>query len=266
MLTPFYKYHGTGNDFILIDNRQENFVLDGKNVRYLCDRKFGIGADGLILIHSSASAQIAMIYFNADGKESTMCGNGGRCVAALVNRLSPDVREVAIEATDGIHTALIQRTEGHITYVKLKMKDVTCPNGHLENDFILDTGSPHLVRFTDHVEQMDIKTEGSRIRYSQPFHDKGINVDFAEIRNSRLFLRTYERGVEAETLSCGTGTVAAALALAIKQGNDRGSTTVRAPGGELIVHYHRKDNLFTDIWLEGPATFVFTGEINLQED
>ncbi len=259
-MITFYKYQGTGNDFIMIDNRDKKFSPDFRTIKKLCDRRFGIGADGLILLENVKGYDFSMVYFNSDGNESTMCGNGGRCIVAFASFLGVIRNSTKFIAIDGEHQASI--FENGI--VSLKMKDVS----EIEksaNDFILDTGSPHFIRFVDNVSDVDIFTEGRKIRRSERFAANGINVNFVELRNGILNVRTYERGVEDETLSCGTGVTASALAVAsagLVNGKEECSITV--PGGSLKVKYKlHKENSYTDVWLEGPAQFVFNGEIEI---
>jgi diaminopimelate epimerase len=267
MIIRFSKYHGTGNDFILIDNRSllfRNLNESVKLIERLCHRRFGIGADGLILINSSNVADFEMIYFNADGKEGSMCGNGGRCSVAFANSLGLIKDKTFFNAIDGKHEALIISKDHDNTNVKLRMRDVTDVQ-RIDDYFIIDTGSPHYIRFEKNVADLDVRKEGSKIRYSKLFVEKGINVNFAEAFGDHIFVRTYERGVEDETLSCGTGSTATALA-AYVSGNipDKNKCNIKTNGGNLTVHFNYINNsVFTDIWLEGPAVCVYKGEINI---
>ncbi|MBN3036359.1 MAG: diaminopimelate epimerase [Bacteroidales bacterium] len=259
MGTPFYKYHGTGNDFIIIDDRQDVFIADREVIAGLCHRQLGVGADGLILIHEAFGYDFSMQYFNADGREGTMCGNGGRCVSALVVHLGiatgPDLQFLAI---DGPHRSTIRESDGDHAVVSLKMKDV--PDVHCDGgDYIMDTGSPHLVRFLMPDNLESAFQEGREIRHSAPFRKEGINVDFVEEREGYLHVVTYERGVERITLSCGTGVTAAALAFAMRRNLTGGTIRLETPGGALKVSFSRNEKGFSDIWLEGPATYVFRG-------
>lgn len=261
MTTEFYKYHGTGNDFIIIDNRQENFTLKPSIIASLCNRHFGIGADGLVLINRSESSSFSMRYFNSDGFEGSLCGNGGRCLVALANYLGICGKDVFFEAVDGMHHATILEHDGMITTVKLSMKNVT----HLKSAgdcFFLDTGSPHYVLFVDDLKSTDIVKEGRAIRNSNKFRSQGVNVNFAEMTIDGLFVRTYERGVEDETLSCGTGVVASAIAHSLLSPG-KNEVFVKTLGGILQVSFKRNEKIFSDIWLTGPATFVYKGIINI---
>ncbi|AUP77853.1 diaminopimelate epimerase [Flavivirga eckloniae] len=257
MQQTFYKYQGTGNDFVMIDNRQQVFDKNNtKLVASLCDRRFGIGADGLILLENHNDLDFKMVYYNADGNESSMCGNGGRCLVAFAKQLGVIDKKAVFEAIDGLHHATI---EGNI--VKLQMVDVDTVEKH-ENHVFLDTGSPHHVQFEDKIEAFDIKTEGAKIRYGSPYNEAGSNVNFVKKINDQTFaVRTYERGVEDETLSCGTGATAVALAMhAINEVGDN-LITLQVPGGELQVSFDVEDGLYKNVWLIGPAKFVFEGTI-----
>jgi diaminopimelate epimerase len=255
----FYKYQGTGNDFILIDDR--NNILDiSKNnlVKSLCDRRFGIGADGLIIMRSKDGFDFEMVYFNADGNVSTMCGNGGRCMVQFAYDLGLHKSIYKFLAIDGEHTATIDTNK----IVRLQMQDVLEVE-EVHGHYILNTGSPHFIKMENNVAEIDVAKDGAAIRYSKEFEAKGINVNFVENTSSySIYVRTYERGVEAETLSCGTGVTAAAL---VNAHNENGFNEVRVKtnGGNLSVEFnkHGPQN-FTDIFLCGPATFVFKGFLN----
>ena len=262
MKISFYKYHGTGNDFILIDNRKTDLVLTGRQIRSLCERNYGIGADGLMVLSNAKGYDFGMTYYNSDGMESTMCGNGGRCMVAFALKLGIVQANVSFEATDGPHQARVIRVKGADTFVSLKMKDVhqlQKPDGL----WILNTGSPHAVKFVENINELDVFTEGQAIRNLPEFGKKGINVDFAQMVDDILYVRTYERGVEDETLSCGTGATAAVLANAFSTGNLDSPRHVLTYGGPLRVHFTKKYKGFIDIKLEGTATFVFTGETDI---
>ena len=259
MKLTFYKYQGTGNDFVMVDNRDLKISKnDTKLINHLCDRKFGIGADGLILLENSEDYKdnFKMVYFNADGNESSMCGNGGRCLVAFAQFLGLVKNSARFTAIDGVHDARIE--EG---IVSLKMQDVKSISK--EEDFLfLNTGSPHHVIFSENIGLKDIKKEGAQIRYSDLYANGGTNVNFVETLTSDSFsVRTYERGVEDETLSCGTGVTAVALA-AYESGKTKSEkVNLITPGGKLAVSFKKSENGFTDIWLSGPAVQVFKGEI-----
>jgi diaminopimelate epimerase len=254
----FYKFHGAGNDFILIDDRNNSFPVSSELIEQMCDRHFGVGADGLILLHDRNNWDFEMVYFNRDGNQSTMCGNGGRCIIALADFLSLCGPEVKFIAIDGEHHGVIKERSGYVWQVRLKMSDVTDIKQE-EEQILVDTGSPHLVRFTEGLEDYPLVDRGRQIRYSDRFRKEGINVDFVEERNNSLAVRTYERGVEDETLSCGTGATASCLAYAIRKNMSSGKVDIIAPGGKLSVSFKKEENTFRDIWLEGPAQLVFSG-------
>jgi diaminopimelate epimerase len=259
MKIPFSKYHGTGNDFIIVDNRELQWKPTAEQVASLCDRHFGIGADGLMLLSAESGFSFAMTYYNSDGNESTMCGNGGRCMVAFAKSLGLAGCMTRFRAVDGVHEAEIFDSLPESLY-RLQMKDTAI--GRIYDDGIfLDTGSPHFVQFVPDAQIIDVFGMGRRLRNESRFAPGGVNVDFAEVRGDSLFVRTYERGVENETLSCGTGVTAAALALAYKNQSDTDSFNISTPGGNLKVCFIRDGEHFTEIWLEGPAKFVFSGEI-----
>lgn len=267
MNIEFYKYHGTGNDFIIIDNRKMKVKLHTKQIEDLCHRRFGIGSDGLMLLQNKKGFDFEMIYYNSDGNVSSFCGNGSRCIVAFAKE-SGAIRKskTTFIATDGIHTAKIspQPLKGGNIHVSMKMRDVK--NIEVgENYYLLNTGSPHYIKFTSGLKNAEIISEAKKIRYSERFSKEGVNINFAEKDRNGIFVRTYERGVEDETLSCGTGVTAAALASSIKGiATSENNCKLLTPGGELTVRFHRgKGNSFSDIWLEGPATFVFKGKIKI---
>ncbi|MFK7806477.1 MAG: diaminopimelate epimerase [Saprospiraceae bacterium] len=259
MTIPFSKYQGTGNDFVIIDNRKNLLSKnDYKFIEQLCDRRFGIGADGLILLQEKEGFDFDMVYFNSDGKESSMCGNGGRCIVAFAKKLGLIKDQCSFDAIDGRHEARIQENDK----VELKMSNVK--SYELDEDaYILDTGSPHYVVFVEDVDDINVVENGQAIRYSERFREKGINVNFVEKTKSELIVATYERGVEAETYSCGTGVTASAIAYALKRkATDKSNIKIQTKGGQLEVHLTPSDQGFNDIWLCGPATLVFEGQVN----
>jgi len=252
----FYKYQGTGNDFVMIDNRDLQFPKNKKTIARLCDRRFGIGADGLILLENDEKYDFKMVYYNSDGGESTMCGNGGRCLVAFAFFLDIFEHKCTFIATDGEHEAEI-----HNGIVKLKMIDVERIHND-GNDSVLNTGSPHYVKYVEDIAGFNVFAEGNSIRNSENYREKGINVNFVEnISDEEIFVRTYERGVEDETFSCGTGVTASALTFLQK--NNLNSIKVKTLGGDLKVYAEKNGNSFREIWLEGPAKQVFKGEIDL---
>ena len=252
----FYKYQGTGNDFVMIDNRDLQFNKDKKIIEKLCDRRFGIGADGLILLENDEKYEFKMVYYNSDGGESTMCGNGGRCLVAFAFFLDIFENKCTFIAIDGEHEAEI-----HNGIVKLKMIDVESISND-GDDSVLNTGSPHYVKYVEDIANFNVFAEGNSIRNSDNYVEKGINVNFVEnISNDEIFVRTYERGVEDETFSCGTGVTASALTFLQK--SNLTSVKVKTLGGDLRVYAEKSGDSFREIWLEGPAKQVFEGKVEL---
>lgn len=258
MFLQFYKYQGTGNDFIIIDNFQNSISLTQHQVRMLCDRRFGIGADGLMLLNKKEGCDFEMIYYNADGRESSMCGNGGRCLVKFAYDKGLYKTQYFFTAIDGDHEATIEDSG----WVHLKMQDVSEIH-QKSSDFILNTGSPHYIKPVTNVRGIDVYKEGGQIRYNDSFKEKGINVNFVEEQDRYIFVRTYERGVENETLSCGTGVTAAALVFAHNE-NGFNRVEVQTLGGHLAVEFEKTgEREFRNIWLCGPAQFIFKGEIDV---
>lgn len=256
MQLHFYKYQGTGNDFIILDNRKNEYTfLREYQINRLCDRRLGIGADGLMLLGNKPGYDFEMKYYNADGREGSMCGNGGRCITRFAYHLGIHRSEYRFIAVDGEHEAEID-IDG---IVSLKMKDVDSIK-KMHGDFILNTGSPHYIKLVNDVMETDVYKKGRDIRYSKDFEAEGINVNFVEQAGEhQIIVRTYERGVEDETYSCGTGVTAAAL---ISYHNETGfnDIQVKTLGGTLNVEFDRLDDgRFINIWLSGPAEKVFEG-------
>ena len=260
MELTFYKYQGTGNDFVMIDNRQATFpVTNVKLIESLCDRRFGIGADGLILLENDTQADFKMVYFNSDGNQSTMCGTGGRCIVAFAKKLKIIDNQAAFNAIDGLHHATISVDET----VSLQMKNVETIKVTPKYVF-LDTGSPHHVEMVSDLKNFDIKQNGAEIRYSTLYGKSGSNVNFVEQINENTFaIRTYERGVEDETLSCGTGATAVAIAMKKIGKTDSNDININVQGGNLSVSFTPMDTIFTNVFLKGPAKFVFEGVISI---
>ncbi|MBU2940647.1 diaminopimelate epimerase [Lacinutrix sp. C3R15] len=258
MTHTFYKYQGTGNDFVMIDNRLKTFnKKDTKKVAFLCDRRFGIGADGLILLENHETADFKMVYYNADGNESTMCGNGGRCIVAFANFLNIVKDHTTFQAIDGMHDAIIEDD-----IIKLHMQNVDLVEKHA-NHIFLNTGSPHHVQKEANLKTFDIKSKGAKIRYGSPYNEAGTNVNFvSKINDSTFAVRTYERGVEDETLSCGTGVTAVAIAMHYIGETEKNLINLKVQGGELQVSFVKKGEAYQDIWLIGPAKQVFKGTIS----
>jgi len=262
MQITFSKYHGTGNDFIIIDNRSHGFVLNQQQIAHLCDRHFGIGADGLMLLIRQEGFDFAMSYFNSDGRESSMCGNGGRCITAFANRQGLIQNKARFHAIDGEHVAEILENNGEEFIIRLRMKD-TFIYSDSEDGIFLNTGSPHYVKFVENLEIMDVVVQGRAIRNDDIFAPSGTNVNFVEVGADSIFVRSYERGVENETLSCGTGVTASALAAAYISGGNTGKYRVTTLGGVLTVTFKQDGMLFSEICLEGAARFVFSGTVDL---
>ncbi len=258
----FEKYHGAGNDFIMISDMENRIRLSPQDIAGLCHRRYGIGADGLIIVRPSDTSDYRMHYYNSDGKESTMCGNGGRCVAAFAYSQEIAGKEQYFNGPDGKHFAKILSFSEGVSRVTLQLNNVT--NLHQGNGYYtLDTGSPHYVAFGHNINSLDVKSQGRKIRFSSQFAPGGLNVNFAEEKNGKLFVRTYERGVEDETLSCGTGVTAAALAFAEEKKLQKGAVEILSRGGEMQVSFIKENNTFKNILLTGPAVLAFEGSVTL---
>ncbi|MCK6618050.1 MAG: diaminopimelate epimerase [Cyclobacteriaceae bacterium] len=259
MKINFTKYQATGNDFILIDNRSGSYSLTTEQVRYLCDRKFGIGADGLMLIENHPALDFNLVYFNSDGSQS-LCGNGSRAAVHFASQLGMVTNKASFHAFDGEHRGEL----GSADTIRIKLNDLSEIKNY-NSDIFINTGSPHLVRFVDAVASFPVMEEGRKIRFSKLFASTGgTNVNFVErLDNNTLFVRTYERGVENETLSCGTGVTAAALAASLK--GYQSPVMIKTLGGNLRVEFRHQTTkpYFTDIYLIGPAKKVFTGVVEL---
>lgn len=256
MIIDFYKYHGTGNDFVLIDNR--SLFFDKNNLELIskiCSRHTGVGADGLILLENHNQYDFKMIYFNSDGKQTSMCGNGGRCVISFAKKLNIINDNVTFLAIDGLHEGIINED-----IIKIKMIKVSNID-EVHNGCLLDTGSPHFVKFCSSVNNINVFDSGRELRNNKEISEDGVNINFTEIiDNSSIKVRTYERGVENETLSCGTGVIASALSAHSKGLVDSNRIKITTLGGELFVSFDFK-NVYDNIWLEGPAIEVFKGQI-----
>ncbi|MBE8721753.1 diaminopimelate epimerase [Sphingobacterium pedocola] len=253
----FFKYQGAGNDFILIDNRKglfdrENEIL----VRDLCERRFGIGADGLMLLQDTENYDFEMVYYNADGREGTMCGNGGRCIVAFARDLGLIQNKTVFLAVDGEHIADIDGTQVNLGMINVAQV------ARDSDAYVLNTGSPHYVKIVEDLKTFPVYDQGSAIRNNDTYRMEGINVNFVEKEEHGYFLRTFERGVEDETYACGTGATATAMAIAIHE-NREGDIAfpIRVMGGQLYISFHKEGDTFTSVFLKGPATFVFDGEI-----
>ena len=262
MIVQFSKYHGTGNDFVMIDGRsQDTSYFDSDLIRSICDRRFGIGGDGMIILESSNPYDFMMRHYNSDGYEGTMCGNGGRCITAFARELGMIKHDTTFEGIDGVHSATILPS-GEI---RLKLRDVDGIRW-VEDGYLVDTGSPHFIKYVSLLNELDVDREGREIRNQARFGKKGVNVNFVEVGGSsnRISVRTYERGVEAETYSCGTGVTAAAICSYFHFKTDIFSYHVHTLGGNLNVSFkaqHHKH--FTDIHLTGTASHVYDGTIEI---
>ncbi|WP_316804532.1 diaminopimelate epimerase [Pedobacter nototheniae] len=260
MKINFYKYQGAGNDFILIDHRANPVKnIDYDLVAQLCHRRFGIGADGLMFLQNHKDYDFEMLYFNADGKPGSMCGNGGRCIVAFAKHLGIIDKETDFLAVDGPHHARISENG---EWVDLQMIDVNTMNKD-GDAFVLNTGSPHYVALQKNLKDIDVFHAGKNIRYNDTYKAEGINVNFVEDMTDYLFVRTYERGVEDETYACGTGVTAVAMAMA-KHKNQTGhiKTDVKVLGGDIKVEFDYDGTTFTNVFLCGPAKLVFEGDVN----
>jgi diaminopimelate epimerase len=261
MQLEFYKYQGTGNDFVMIDNRSKTFPKENTElVAHLCNRRFGIGADGLILLETDMESDFRMVYYNSDGNLSSMCGNGGRCLVAFAKKLNVIQKETTFVATDGLHYATVA-DDG---IVSLQMIDVASIKNTSEYSY-LNTGSPHHVQLVDNLEQYNVKENGAAIRYGNLYGKEGSNINFVKKINENTFsLRTYERGVEDETLACGTGATAVAIAMNAIGQTDLNVINLNVEGGKLTVSFEKGNGKYTNVFLKGPAEFVFKGTIAIQ--
>lgn len=265
MNIEFYKYHGCGNDFILIDNREKLLPRNFNNqIASLCDRRFGIGADGLMLLQYKKKFDFEMIYYNADGGIGSMCGNGGRCITAFAQFLkipSSIKNKYEFLAADGKHSASIL----HDKMISLKMNEVALVKKNKTQDYILNTGSPHFVRFVKDLDGMNVVEEGRKIRNSSTFKKEGINVNFMQMQKNKITLRTYERGVEDETYSCGTGVTAAAIVYCLQNDflTENMQISIQTLGGDFKVDLSYDGEKFHSIYLIGNAVQVFRGEFKI---
>ena len=260
MELEFYKYQGTGNDFVMIDNRSNTFPKENTElVAHLCDRRFGIGADGLILLDNDATTDFRMVYYNSDGNLSSMCGNGGRCLVAFAKKLNVIQNETTFMATDGLHHA----TVGADGIVSLQMIDVAEIKNTQDYSF-LNTGSPHHVQIVEDLQHFNVKENGAAIRYGNLYGQAGSNINFVKkIDETTFSLRTYERGVEDETLACGTGATAVAIAMNATGQTNSNEINLNVEGGKLAVSFDKVNEKYTNVFLKGPAEFVFKGTIEI---
>jgi diaminopimelate epimerase len=259
MNIQFSKYQGTGNDFVIIDNREGVISLSNHQIAFLCDRRFGVGADGLMLLGTAEGYDFKMTYYNADGTEGTMCGNGGRCLVQFAHDNGIVKDHYHFIAIDGPHEASIHNNG----WVHLKMSDVNSVEVG-EGFFVTNTGSPHYIKLVNDIEQFDVFNEGKSIRYNDRFTKEGINVNFVAHQQNQIFVRTYERGVENETYSCGTGVTAAAITSCLHKEGEH-EIQIQTLGGKLAVNFqHKGGGHFNNIWLKGPGTFVYKASIQIK--
>lgn len=257
MKISFQKYQATGNDFVIVDNRKGNYSFSVDQIKTICDRKFGVGADGLMLIEKDPEQDFNLIYYNADGSPS-LCGNGSRAAVTMASALGIVNGKANFNAYDGLHAAEIL-ANGNVRLKMNNVKEVKAVSGGV----FINTGSPHFIQWVENAGEVSVFEEGKKLRYSDAFKPGGTNVNFVEqLGQNSIFVRTYERGVENETLSCGTGVTAAALAASFRQNTS--PVTVKTLGGELSVEFQvGQDGSFTDIFLIGPAKMVFEGSLEL---
>ena len=260
MQLKFYKYQGTGNDFVMIDNRSNTFPKENTQlVARLCDRRFGIGADGLILLDNDTDTDFRMVYYNSDGNLSSMCGNGGRCLVAFAKKLNVIQDETTFIATDGLHYAKVAE-DGIVSLQMIDVEEIK----NTENYSFLNTGSPHHVQVVSDLEHYNVKENGAAIRYGDLYGQQGSNINFVKkIDDTTFSLRTYERGVEDETLACGTGATAVAIAMNANGQTHLNAINLNVEGGKLSVSFNRENGKYTNVFLKGPAEFVFEGTIEL---
>ena len=260
MQIEFYKYQGTGNDFVMIDNRSNFFPKDNiQLIARLCDRRFGIGGDGLILLENDIETDFKMVYYNSDGNQSSMCGNGGRCLVAFAKKLNVIQNSTTFTATDGVHHASIADS-GNVSLQMIDVVDIK-----ITPDYVfMNTGSPHHIELVDDLEHYNVKESGARIRYGELYGKQGSNINFVKkIDETTFSLRTYERGVEDETLACGTGATAVAIAMNVLGETKANSIDLNVEGGKLVVSFDEIEGKFTNVFLKGPAEFVFKGTIDI---
>lgn len=255
-MISFSKFESTGNDFILADNRRRSFPVGEERIRRLCHRRFGIGADGLILIETHPVYDFTMRYFNSDGREATFCGNGGRAVCGFARSLGIQKEKYRFQAVDGVHEAFVEDIAEGQWFVSLGMCDVV-----VEDPSLIHTGSPHHLLYVEDLKHFDVKNRGAELRHDPQFAPDGCNVNFLEFIDGKLWVRTFERGVEEETLSCGTGVTAASVFHAIAKPDGDFDLGITTSGGSLKVSFHKHGHHFSQIVLSGPTRKVFDGKL-----
>lgn len=260
MQLHFYKYQGTGNDFVIIDNRTEFFPKENsKLIERLCDRRFGIGADGLMLLENDAETDFKMVYYNSDGNQSTMCGNGGRCLVAFAKQIDVIGDTTSFNAVDGLHRASVDK-DGIVSLQMIDVDSIQIDKGYS----FLNTGSPHHVQLVEDLVNYNVKESGAAIRYGDLYGKAGSNINFVKkIDEATFALRTYERGVEDETLACGTGATAAAIAMNATGQTNLTAINMNVEGGKLSVSFEKEGDKYVNVFLNGPAKFVFEGTIEI---
>jgi diaminopimelate epimerase len=257
MKVEFYKYHGTGNDFVIIDNREGRIQLNQAQIASICHRRFGVGADGLMLLETAEGYDFKMVYYNSDGHDSSMCGNGGRCLVKFAQDVGQIKDEARFIAVDGPHEAKLVND-----WVHLKMIETGAPQGKDQGQF-LDTGSPHHVLRVDDVNSTPVFEEGRRLR-NEVYGQEGANINFVEkLDRNKIYVRTYERGVENETYSCGTGVTAAAIIASDQNWVEGNNVAIQTLGGDLAVSFEPSSNGYKEVWLKGPAVRVFRGTFEI---
>jgi|TARA_B100001094_G_scaffold301698_1_gene328231 diaminopimelate epimerase len=257
MKINFSKFNGAGNDFIIIDNRNNSIDYNSSLIKHICDRNFGIGGDGLILINESDLYDFEILHYTSDGQIGSLCGNGSRCAISFAYKNNIIGKKTVFEAFDGIHNAEIIDEE----LVKMEMK---INSKIIENEYgtWLDTGSPHLIIEKENIDELDVNNLARKIRYNEYYKENGVNVNFIEKISDETFkIRTYERGVENETLACGTGSTASAICMNYLGNSDSNIITMKCRGGNLKVEFNSSDQTFTNISITGPAIKVFEGTI-----
>jgi diaminopimelate epimerase len=263
MKVSFSKYHGAGNDFIIINSLDGRVSLTNEQIAAICHRNKGVGADGLIVLLPSEVTDFEMKYYNSDGEEGTMCGNGGRCITAFANRIGITGSACEFTAINGRHKGEIIESSDNGLRARISLQEVTGIKKYSDN-YVINTGSPHFVKFVENLHKMDVFKEGEKIRWSKEFQPDGLNVNFVGIEGGQLSVITYERGVENITLSCGTGATASAIAYSLRTGKVEPFYDISTKGGQLKVRFKRVGDRFTDVELEGPVAHVFDASIILR--
>ncbi len=263
----FTKMNGAGNDFVMLDNRAGNLQLTGSQISRFCDRHRGIGADGVLVLERAANgADFRMRYYNADGGEAEMCGNGARCFARFTSEIAGPLEQLSFETPAGLIAAALGRDGVTLQMSGPKDLRLNLDLSALEQTFrchYIDSGVPHVVIPVESIAKVNVREIGAAVRHHAEFAPRGANVNFLERRGGGIAIRTYERGVEDETLACGTGVVASALIFAATEGAESPVSVVVKGGDELQVGFEKEGDRFTNVTLTGPAEFVFEGTVEL---